>query len=483
MPKWIDRIAGIFERKASAAASTIVATSVGSAIWTPRSYLELADEAYVRNAIANRCIQMIAQAAAYIPILLVDANGKEVESHALIDLLRRPAPNATGSELIESLFTYLKLSGNAYLEAVGPKRSGAVPLELYSHRPDRIRIIAGRSALPMAYVYNANGFETRWDVDQISGKSPILHLRQFNPTNDWYGLASTEAAAYSIDQHNESSKHNMAILQNGAAPSGALMFKPVASEGKLLMPPQQVIAAAESRMEEMHQGARNSGRPMVFGGNVDWVQFGQTLQELQLNESKLEAAREICTAYGVPHTLLIPGQSTYNNNREAKLALYEETILPQFDWLLDHLNIWLTPQFIEGGKLVADKDDIDALSVRRDENRRTMVDLFEKKIVTRNDVRESLDYDPIEDRPDFDPNQFEINAITSLMSSGKLSKQTGWKVLQGWGILPADFDAADELERLEEEMPATDGMLGVDDPFESVAPNKVPSTKPTPKVN
>lgn len=487
MPKWLDKLASAFERKVSAAGSAVVATRVGTAIWTDRDYAKFAEEAYVRNVIANRCIQMIAQSAAFIPLMLVERSkdgkkGREIEDHPLLTLLNRPSPMSTGSELIESIVSYLKLSGNAYIEAVGPQRSGAAPIELYSLRPDRMKVVPGRSAIPMAYEYEANGNVVRWDVDQVNGRSPILHLKQFHPTNDWYGLGNVDPGAFSIDQHNESSSHNMAILQNGAAPSGALMFKPVASEGRLLNAPSSVIEEASKRLTEMHTGARNSGKPFVLGGNVDWVRFGQTLQELQLNESKLDAAREICSAFGVPHILLIPGQSTYNNNREAKLALYEETVLPLFDWLLDHINIWLTPQFSDNIKLVADLDSIDALSVRRDEKRKTFIELFDKKLVTRNEVREGLYYDDAVNRPEFDPTQFEISAITTLMGSGKLSKETGLTQLKAWGILPADLDVQAEIDRIDSEAPAAGGIVDGVDPFAPDLNAPVPP-KAKPKVN
>ena len=39
------------------------------------------------------------------------------------------------------------------------------------------------------------------------------------------------AAAYGIDQHNEAGKWNTALLQNGARPSGALVYEPAGGFG------------------------------------------------------------------------------------------------------------------------------------------------------------------------------------------------------------------------------------------------------------
>lgn len=471
--------------KTSAAGPAIVATHQGTPIWPTRDYAHFAKEGYLENAIAFRCIQLIAQSAAAIKLGIADG-GKKLDQpdHPILDLMNHPSPNATGSELIEAIFSYVKIAGNAYIEGVTPSRAGATPKELYSLRPDRMKVIPGRGGLAMQYQYDVNGTSIKWDVDPVTGAGPILHLKAFHPTDDWYGLSAMQPAAYSIDQHNEASKHNFAVLQNGAVPSGALTFVPIAHEGQIMMAPQTVVDEAEKKLIERHGGARNSGKPMVTNGKVEWVEFSQNMEELQLNESKLETARDICTSFGVPHILIIPGQSTYNNNREAKLALYEETVLPLFDWLLDHLNVWLTPQFgSDKLRLIADLDELDALSPRRDEKRKSYLELFDKKLLKRNEVREGLNYDEITDRPDFDPQNFEVTAVTALMSASKLSNETGWKVLAKWGILPeelgTDQGAKDEQERLDAQSEAAmSGMLGLE--VDPVTGEPIDPTQTTP---
>jgi hypothetical protein len=40
----------------------------------------------------------------------------------------------------------------------------------------------------------------RFERDPVSGDAPILHVKLFNPTYDWYGLSPIEAVAFSIDR-------------------------------------------------------------------------------------------------------------------------------------------------------------------------------------------------------------------------------------------------------------------------------------------
>lgn len=468
MANWLQRqalkVLGL-EAKVSAAGTAIVATQLGSPVWSKRNFAQFADEGFIRNAIAFRCIELIAGSGAAIPLALFDKRSKkEVEEHDLLKLMNRPAPNKTGAELIQSVISYAKIAGNSYIEAVGPTTRKAAPQELYSLRPDRMRIIPGNGGIEAGFEYEANGVVVKWQTDPISGYSPILHLRNFHPLDDWYGLSAMEPAAYSIDRHNESGAHNMAVLQNGAVPSGALAMKPVTINGQAVSAPQDIIEKAEKRLKEQYSGAKNAGRPFVLGGNVEWMTFGQSMEELQLTESKLDAARDICTAFGVPFILLVPGQSTYNNNREAKLALYEETVMPTMDWLLDHLNNWLSPQFGDNLELRCDYDSVEALSIRREEKRKTFVEMYKEKLVTRTEVREALNYETLEGMPEFMAQSHEVTAIVTLVNNNKLSKETGWEQLKLWGMLPPDFTPEQEQQRLDEqaENDVANGLLGME---------------------
>ena len=46
--------------------------SAGRPVWTPRNYAALAREGFAGNAIGYRCVRMLAEAAAAVPLLLYD---------------------------------------------------------------------------------------------------------------------------------------------------------------------------------------------------------------------------------------------------------------------------------------------------------------------------------------------------------------------------------------------------------------------------
>src|SRR5690606_37473417 len=77
---------------------------------------------------------------------------------------------------------------------------------------------------------------------------------------------------------------------------------------------------------------------------------------------------DIALAFGVPPQLLgIPGDNTYSNMAEARLVLWEQTILPLVKQMENALQNWLVPQFREEGlQLSHSADGISALIPRRE---------------------------------------------------------------------------------------------------------------------
>lgn len=349
-------------QKSSRAGALLSINALGQARWTPRRYDRLAEEAYRRNVVAFRCIRMIAQSVASIPWCLYDGTS-EIVVHPLLSLLQAPNPLMGQAQLIEALVSYQQISGNAYLEAVRADSENA-PRELWVLRPDRVKIIAGEAGVPAAYEYSAGGKTVRWAADPQTGQADVLHVKGFHPTDDWYGQGPLEAALLAIDQHNTASSWNQALLQNAARPSGALVYAP--KEGPSLLTDDQ-YRRLKQELEEQIEGAANAGRPLLLEGGLDWKSMSLTPADMDWRQGRDAVARDIALAFGVPSQLVgLPDAQTFANFKEARLAFYEETILPITYALRDALNSWLVPMFGETLRLEPNLDNVSALSPRRD---------------------------------------------------------------------------------------------------------------------
>lgn len=347
---------GAPEIKDSRAGPLIALTSGGRARWTPRDYTSLATEGFGKNAVAYRCVRMIAEGAAATP-LVVFADGIRTEDHPLARLLARPNPEQGGAEWLEGLYGALQTAGNAYAEATGNETVD----ELWSLRPDRVKVAPGRAGWPEAYEYSVDGRSIRIGRE-ADGWMPVMQLKLFHPTDDHYGFSPLEAAAFAIDVHNASGAWNKALLDNAARPSGALVYG--AKDGERLTAEQ--FEALRAQVSESHSGTMNAGRPMILEGGLDWKPMSWTPADMDFIAGKHAAAREIALAFGVPPQLLgIPGDATYANYREANVAFWRGTVVPLVRKTAAALGNWLGPRF-PGCRIEADLEAVPALQPERE---------------------------------------------------------------------------------------------------------------------
>ena len=363
------------------AASKIIVTNPGQPIWSPRNYEQFAREAYGKNVVAYQSINKIAEAISSVK-LMVFRGEQELADHPLIKLLDRPNPMQAGSDYIHAKVGYLLIAGNGYEERV---KVGQDVRELYQLRPDRMKIIPSNNGVPAAYEYTVGGRKVRWDVDPRTLDSDVRHLKMFNPVDDWYGLSPVEAGAYAIDQLNESMAWLQALLQNSARPSGALVIK----DGGTLA--DDNFNRLKAQIEEQYSGSRNAGRPMLLEGGLDWRQMGLSPTDMGIIEAKFSAARDVALAFGVPPLLLnIPGDNTYANYHEARLAFWEDTVLPLLNVILNDWNNWLAAPY--GVTIKANADEIPAIA----EKRMKLWEMADKSTdLTINERRAMKGYEPV----------------------------------------------------------------------------------------
>jgi HK97 family phage portal protein len=388
------------EEKASRTARLIALESGGRPRWTPRDYAALAREGYGRNAIVYRAVRLIAESVGALSFVLYEGTA-ERDVHPLLDLIRRPNPRQDGASFLESIASHLLLAGNAYIEAVGIGGIGgegdAQVRELYTLRPDRMKLVPGADGWPQAYDYSVAGSTVRFDQSAVL--PPILHLTFFNPLDDHYGLSPLEAAAVAVDTHNAAAAWNKALLDNAARPSGALVYD--GPDGAALSALQ--YERLKNEFAEHYQGMSNAGRPLVLEGGLDWEPMSLSPSDMDFLNAKHAAAREIALAFGVPPMLLaIPGDNTYSNYQEANRVFWRQSVLPLAGRIACALTHWLSPVFGDALMLAADTDRIEALSPDR-------AALWERvskaPFLSVNEKRLATGYGPVEGGDVFHPPQ------------------------------------------------------------------------------
>lgn len=326
------------KKQEKASRTAILNTKYGSCKWTPHDYELFIRETYKKNLIAYRVMFYIAQSFSSVPWKLYKKQGDKieiVEEHELNNLLRRPNPNESWAYLMLKSIVYLLASGNSFIERILINETiNSFPKELYSLRPDKIKIVLNESTGQISkYIYDET---IEYEIDDLTQNANLLQTTLFDPLDDFWGMSPIIPSMREIDTSNEAIEWQKKLLENDARPG--MIF---AIEGSL---GDDQFDYLERELKRKYSGSENAGRNILIedAGKVDVKPFNWSPAELDFLESNRELARKISLNFGVPPVLLgIPGETTYNNYETARQIFWEDTIIFYLNLYRGELNNWL----------------------------------------------------------------------------------------------------------------------------------------------
>ena len=317
----------IFNRKqyeANEASITLTTQGTGFAELPDVNYSNYAKEGYEKNELVFACIREISTSASEAPAVAVKQNSNPpefVESGLLYDLLERPNNYQTRYELIESIITYLQITGNAYLFK---ERSGSGLNGIYCLRPDRIKIVPNKY-----YEYEIDGKVYNIPLEDIG------HIKFPNPTDDHYGLSPLQPLARIVNLDLDATDFTRTFYRNAGVPSGLLKLKrKIANKDEA----NRIRTAWRSQF----QGIRNWHRVAILDDDASYEAMGSNMADMEMDSVRDLAESRICSALGVP-PILVGAKvglktATYSNYAQAKESFWEETLLPLYRRIEDSLN-------------------------------------------------------------------------------------------------------------------------------------------------
>src|SRR5579859_1566930 len=361
--------------------------SPGQVVWSEKNYQAFTREGYRRNGTVYTCINKIAGIASGIKWKLYtdESMSREIEKHPLLDLWKKPNPNMATGAFIEQVFGFWHMSGNSYIYA-NRLSDNTPPVELWPLRPDRVKIVVGDSGVG-GYIYGYGS-----SVAQDFDLADIMHLKFPAYDDDFYGLSPIEVASNLIDQQNEGNAWNTAVMQNQGKPAGLLSTKGYLTE--------EQRSQVKEELRRKFSGKRNAGMPLVLEADLTWQQMSITPYELDWLQSRELNTRDIAAIFDVaPELAGDSAGKTYANQKEAKIALYTDNVLPKMDRCRDHTNMWLVPMYPDlkqmGAYFTYDTADIEVLQELYQAKRKAQIEqvnaLWESGLLMQCDAQKELD--------------------------------------------------------------------------------------------
>jgi HK97 family phage portal protein len=371
----------------------------GKSEYAMKDWKSYANEGYSANPTIYRCISLIAQNFAKVPLYIKNSEGEIQQDHPLAMLLERPNPDEGGVEFRTASASWYLLTGNNFMEVIKAGDSA----QLWNYQPYEMSV-KGAGQMPNQYTFmKGKPQEKNWDVDIITGESPILHWRTFTPSpqSPRFGQSPLSAAARAGDTYNAGTEWRYNALKNGGAVKGILGFPE--ADNKQVEGLKDVIA-------ENFSGERNANKIGTINTKVDWQQLSMNMKDADwLAGSKLNG-QEIASVYGVPTQMLgIEGSQTFANYEQARMSFWIDTVMPILDLYASEMTRFFKANFdnMEGYEVCYQDEDIEALEPQRKDKR---AELLATEVLSLNEKREVIGYDPI-DEPDADAIFVDPNKI------------------------------------------------------------------------
>jgi len=324
-----ERLGNLILGRAAAASAVnpalIVPTyQAGQPVWNQWSADKAIKEGYQAHAVVYACVRRLALDASSVPWRVM-VGEKAAPTHRGAKLIARPNPRFAWSDMLELLTLDLNLAGDGYWYHTSAGQTD----ELWRLRPDRMKVIPNADGTIQAWEYKVG------DDRKLLPAEDVIHFLFHDPGNDFYGMPPLRALARLVDTDNEAYNWNKASLQNRATPAGALISE------SLLTPKQ--IEEFRQALREQSEGPANARRTMVLHGKLSWQQFGLSPQEMDFLASLGWSGRMICAAFGVHPDATGLFQSTYENQRSAHRATWENTVIPSLADVATALDLQLAP--------------------------------------------------------------------------------------------------------------------------------------------
>ncbi len=337
----------------------------GDGRMTPQAAMQF----YRTSSSVAIAVDMIADEVEHLQPVIQTEDGKYIQDHELLRLLKSPNGFDNWSGFIGAAARHYLLTRECFYYGGGG--ISRPPLEMFAVKPQTISTIENAvDRYPQVFMVTegrAGGTYTRSErarkVNYYDGNlREIFRVHGFSSrTDETRADSPLEAVALEARQQIQGRVHNLSLLENGARLSLIVQFKDSVGE-------DEHIARRDSIKAQL-AGAKNAGNILsVSSGDMEIHEAGTTNKDMDYAELDSVAREALFLRYKIPLPLVSNDAATDNNMSHAVFQLYDRCVLPLADVLLDGLGRFLLPRYgLDPARacITFNPESIDALVARR----------------------------------------------------------------------------------------------------------------------
>ena len=328
--------------------------------------------------VVNYIADNVGEVAQYLE--LQDKKGDYIETHWVLDLLRHPNDRFNLRRFATAWAVNKLLFGDAWVyapTAVG-KNLGKVS-EMYVIPSWRIETLSDGGLKPLEGIglVGTRKGEIRMD--------DLFESFDYNlDDTSFFGTSKIVASALYLDVMTKGMQRESQSLDNGGV---ANLVTPKGDEAGVL--PEHA-----DDLEGRFNSRRNVNKTLALRIPVEVHQLGSAPVDLSILDTHKEAVTALCFVFKVPVDLYY-GQAKYENAKEAKKTIYEQSAIPLANEFAEDLLTFLMKKdrSLAGYRLTVNTDKIDVLKEKASD----ILNNLNLAYASLNERREAIGYEPIDE--------------------------------------------------------------------------------------
>lgn len=268
-------------------------------------------------------------------LLLKDSTYEEVENHPMVELLKNPNNYQRNNEFIQTCIGFKLITGNRFL-FINKLDAGAnqgKPIGIYNLPPQHMTIVAGGKMFEVfQYILQCGQYT------EIP-KEYVIHSRYWNPNYDMagshlWGLSPLKAASKTLERSNKAEERGVIMLDNAGA--AGVLFNKAATEEDMN---EVKMGQMKKKINEEVLGVDNSGKIALANGDLGYLNFGLTAEQMTLIEQEKFGIERFANIYSAPPGLFMASANATDNNIKAwNKQLITQCCIPALSDVRDDLN-------------------------------------------------------------------------------------------------------------------------------------------------
>jgi len=342
-------------------------------------------------------VNMIASGFASLDPVLQLPDGKTINDHPVLDLLRKPSPLYDKMLFSEMIAIEYLVTGDTFVIALGGVNRP--PLELQPISSKNTTANQGNGGLAQNMQVSGETLAGNYSLELKKnsaryfqgGLRELKQIRAYSTKDNALlrGQSPLVSAAAEARQSILGNTHNVSLLQRGGRVSLVFHFEDDYDPDD--------FEETKRRVRAQFGGASKAGEiGVTAGAKMDIKEIGVNNKDMDFAKLQRMARDAVALQYKVPVVLISADKATFNNYAEAKMALFDDAILPLADKLYAGLSDFLLPRYgldPANTRITYDMDSITALQKRRNEELKLRREL---NLETDNELRSEIGREPLQ---------------------------------------------------------------------------------------